>query len=144
MISVYTVHGFERTPDGSLKLPLRYVMKDLIHPNTPEGARKYMAHLRGSLLLVSGRYKRYVKLANSNQAARPKLRVAPTTRFKDPKMPGKKSTKKVPASQNLPAPHKMPDARKSHIPPYKRLCPGKIWALSGGSVINAATPTAKA
>ena len=68
VVTVRTIHGFERSLDVTMYLPLRRVMKDLIHPNTPEGARKYMTGLRSALLRASGVYKRFIQGKKSSTA----------------------------------------------------------------------------
>ncbi len=54
-MSVRTVHAFEKTPDGLEDLELKSLMKDLIHPNRPEGVRKYMDALKRAVVCDDGR-----------------------------------------------------------------------------------------
>ena len=58
-MQIYNIRGFMHTEDGK-KLPLSVVSKDDVHPNTPEGAKKYMDALNGALIAAGGAYKNHM------------------------------------------------------------------------------------
>ncbi len=125
-VSVYTVRGFERAADDKSFVSLRHLMKDLIHPNTKIGAKKYMSELRGSLLLVGGRYKQYVNPA-----------LAPPLLRRRPKLPGFFKVPKVrKPTTMMPGFFRVPKSRQEK---GSRLNPARMWALAGGSVLSRPT-----